>query len=392
MTVKSRSLVPPFVMKLLFRASVSSAKITLKPFGSPVAAVVHETKTGSFLRAASSGSIALLASYAKGEWESTDLYVLMNSLWHTERLLRKAHLLTWPLDLLRSMVSRALRGVSGKTAPVDYSEVSGHYDLPMDLFQSFLGRDLAYSGTQIRNHPENYAAAYDGTYRLLLEKLLGTRKECLILDLGCGWGAFSRHVLENSTHSLHAVTISASQASHVRKTLAQYIPSRLELVNGDFTVAENLPAHADAVIMLETIEHIEKSGRSRLFSLLAKMYPQAPVLVQFTASPNWTALQKSGKPTAGNSLIFPGPTELPSLREVVSQAGQAGYRAVGVEDLTFEYSAITLAWRSRFLSHSSQLAEVLPIDSLRAWDFYLTGLTTALSQRSLRSYQLILAR
>jgi cyclopropane-fatty-acyl-phospholipid synthase len=380
-------------MKLLFRTIETADGLVVRPVGSYGSYRIIERSRGSFLRAAATGSAELLASYAKGEWDADDLYGLLSALWCTEQALRKLRLGMWPLDWLRATAGRLNSRRATRHRETDYSKAAAHYDLPIELFKEFLGHNLAYSAAAIRVNAIDEDSAYDEYYRDILQKLVGDRPQQVILDLGCGWGAFARYVMTKTSHSVHAITISSSQADYIKRELSAYIPARLTVVVGDFTRAQNMPATVDAAVLLESIEHIRRNDRLDLFGRLRTLYPDARIMIQFSAIPSWTESQKSGKATAGNSLIFPGPNEVvPTRRAIVRQARRAGYRVLFSEDLTAEYATITFGWRARFRAGAGELASIMPSELIRAWDFYLTGLTAAFGRRTLFNYQVIICR
>jgi cyclopropane-fatty-acyl-phospholipid synthase len=383
-TTSTKMPIGSILVRLLLQIKRHREGLTLRPVGTYITPEITEKVSGSFLKAASSGSSQLLSSYARGDWDTSDLYQLLSSLWRLEQLTRKFRLAIWPFDAVRYRMPRKREA--------DHAQIPLHYDLPMSIFEAFLDPGLAYSATQIRDQAESYRPAYKDSYDRIIRSLVGDREEALIADLGCGWGAFTRHVLQDTGHSVYAITISRTQAAYARQHLSEYLSQRLTVIEGDFTRSACLPARADAIVMIETIEHLDPRARAALFRMIGQKYPDARLFLQFTATPNWTALQKSARPTAGNSIIFPGPTELPTIREILRLAGNVGYRVINLDELTSEYSSITLAWKSRFGSQMEQLSKSHPTALLRAWEFYLTGLTTALGQRALLSYQVTLAR
>lgn len=378
--------------KIVLRADKLPDGWRLSPIGSKATFTVTENREGAFIRAAANGSVQLLASYAKDEWNTNDLYGALAALWRAEHTLRKWRLFVLPAELLARLATRSNSGSAQLDLPPKYSEVTAHYELPIELFHAFLGDDLVYSTALLRYSPEDYAAAYQETYKNVIESLVGNRSRAVILDLGSGWGMFSRYVMDESEHSVYAITMSKPQVEYMKNQLARYMPGRLTIIEGNFTDGDVLPSSADALVSLETIEHVKTEDRGPLLRMLGRKYPNSPLLLQFTASPSWTGLQKRGKASAGNSVIFSGSTELPTLRQVMADCRRAGYRLVDIQDLTAEYSAITLGWRARFVRNTPELGKQLPVQFLRAWDFYLAGLTTALGQRTLLNYRLILQR
>ena len=92
-----------------------------------------------------------------------------------------------------------------------------HYDLPADLYQDMLGETMAYSCAYWKD-----ANSLDQAQRNKLDLIcrkLELRPSDRVLDLGCGFGSFSRYAAENYGCSVVAVTLSNSQAGYATRVL-----------------------------------------------------------------------------------------------------------------------------------------------------------------------------
>src|SRR6476620_7137596 len=58
----------------------------LRPVGTTLTATVNEHDQNSFIRGIAGGSVALTQSYARGEWDTPDLYQLLLVLFRAERV------------------------------------------------------------------------------------------------------------------------------------------------------------------------------------------------------------------------------------------------------------------------------------------------------------------
>lgn len=370
-------------MRMILRPELAGRRVKIRPRGSLLTAELVEEIPGSFLAGASRGAWRLLQGYACGEWSSDDLYQLLLVLFRTEHQLRKIASPLLAVDSMRAVVRLAVK-------PQDYVNIVAHYDLPLEIFEASLGSTMAYSAARTSSNPDKVEAAYDDTYRQILSKLKLPGTGSRILDLGAGWGAFAEYVLRESTHSVSTVTLSARQRSYIEARLAAFGTDRFSAVCGDFRAPASLPRHADAVVMIESIEHLHPLDRRSFLRLLRGLYPTAVIFLQFTVVQGWNRLQRLGREAPVTSMIFPGPGEIPALREVAFDAGRAGYRVTYAAELTAEYHSIVLRWAADFKSAMPELARRYPDPLLRAWEFYLVGMAAAFATDTLASHQLVL--
>ncbi len=358
--------------------------IAMQPYGSTQIFTVEERIPCGFASALAGGGMRLMASYARSEWNSPDLYQALSSLYQAERTLRYITLPLFPYHYLNG--HRLLL-----KKPKDYESVALHYEIPHTFFERFLGPIMAYSAASTRHSPDDFTVAYRQSYDTILENLDLPAGGGRILDLGAGWGTLAEYVLENTSHHLDAITISPTQASYIQRRVADKADRRIGVKLRNFMCVSSLPAVADAILMIESLEHVHPRDRPQFLGALRRRYPTARVLIQFTGHDSWTHHQRAGRATSMISVIFPGPSVIPSVRHVMSAARRAGYEIIISSDLTSEYAAVTLTWLHRFQTAMPELSGTYNTFFLRAWEFYLAGLAAGLSQRSLISTQLVLA-
>jgi cyclopropane-fatty-acyl-phospholipid synthase len=347
--------------------------LCLQPVGTALTATVNEHDQGSFLRAVAGGSVSLTQSYARAEWESPDLYQLSMVLFRAEQMANLWRLGALPVEALRAQ--RRIRRL-----PQDYGNVAQHYDLPRVLFEATL-KGEPYSAVFARLNPRSLEVARSRTYRSLLDSV-ALERTATLLDLGAGWGALARYVLTETDSRVHAITMSEVQAGLLNEQLGESYPTRLTVVQGDFRDARNWPAATGAIFMLESIEHVHPSDRARLMRDLAAHFPQAPLVIQFSGRSAQRFAFRAGRSGATADLIFPGPAELPTVRQVHRLVQSAGYRVHEMYDLTAEYHQIVLTWLHNFRTAAPEVQAQVPVQVVRAWEMYLAGLAAALVWRT----------
>jgi cyclopropane-fatty-acyl-phospholipid synthase len=130
-----------------------------------------------------------------------------------------------------------------------------HYELPPAFFQQVLGRHLKYSGCY---WPQG-TKTLDASEARALE-LVGQRAELndgmRILELGCGWGAFSIWAATRFSRSrITAVSNSASQREFIEVQCRQQKISNLEVVTADMNRFEP-QGQFDRIVSIEMFEHM----------------------------------------------------------------------------------------------------------------------------------------
>jgi len=292
----------------------------------------------------------------------------------------KADIRLTPLRLIRPAFRNTSRA-DNRT----YAEVALHYDLPVGLFQRFTF-DLTYSAAFMRANPGSIAESTRMTYQTVLQRA-DLRPRTTVLDLGSGWGAFARYI-QNAT-PLHYVGVTISPGQIAWCASKQFDPGRIHFVEGNLCDSRTWPRQAGLITMFESIEHIRSRDRPLLFRELRMRYPSTSIVLQFTAREGNLAQARNLSRSVATDLIFTGPSQFPPLRQVLKETRSAGYKVSHIDDLTAEYSHMALSWYHRFATHESADDHLDPAIG-RLWTIYLAATASALGQRALTNYHVVL--
>ncbi len=146
-----------------------------------------------------------------------------------------------------------------------------HYEVPAAFFTQVLGRRCKYSSGYWPAGVETLDQAEDAMLELTCDRAQ-LRDGQHVLDLGCGWGAFTLHALERfPTLRVTAFSNSASQRAFIEARAAERgLQDRLRVVTGD---ARALPLEGpfDRIVSVEMLEHMRnyETLLGRLADLLA---------------------------------------------------------------------------------------------------------------------------
>ena len=142
-----------------------------------------------------------------------------------------------------------------------------HYEVPTAFFQLLLGKRLKYSAGY---WPEGVSSLDDAEEAML--KLTCERAHIAdgqsILDLGCGWGAFSLYVAEAYPHChITGLSNSHSQKAFIDAQAARQGIRNLRIITADIAEFESI-ATFDRIVSIEMFEHLRNYEQ-----LLTKLAP-----------------------------------------------------------------------------------------------------------------------
>lgn len=147
------------------------------------------------------------------------------------------------------------------------AEVRNHYDTPAALFELFLDDHyLSYSAGQWQDHDDLETAQTRNLTAITHTIALDADKS--VLDIGCGWGAFTCQCLEQATHAHYlGLTPSPAQIAYIKHRFPHH-PALRETTWQSY--AQN-GQRFDALVALESTEHIA-SYKSRRDGTAIKEY------------------------------------------------------------------------------------------------------------------------
>ncbi len=135
--------------------------------------------------------------------------------------------------------------------------ISEHYDVSDDFFRLWIGPDLVYSAAMFAGADDLASAQVRKLdFHIDAAKARGAAR---VLDVGCGWGALLRRMVEHAGVSQAVgLTISPSQAAIIRK---HDIPG-IEVREEDWR--DHKPSRPyDAIVSIGAFEHFVRPGMSR---------------------------------------------------------------------------------------------------------------------------------
>lgn len=259
--------------------------------------------------------------------------------------------------------------LANRSVPKDTaSQISYHYDFGNDFFELFLDKKtMSYSCGLYDTGKETLVQAQQNKLRLVGD-WLDLPRGARVLDLGCGWGGFAQYAANERGWHVTSCTLSKEQLRYCERLVAknnlsaqislEYIDMLRELPTGQF----------DAIVMLESIEHV---GKKHLNGFIKRLYnslkPGGTIYIQTSGRykpkqlDQWTL-----------KYVFPG-GHLPSQQELVDNATQAGFQLTRFVEDSQSYVKTIDAWTRSLAKNQDTIEAMFDEPTYRLWELWTLG-------------------
>ena len=320
------------------------------------------------------GSMGLGEAYMDGWWDCQSLDGFIY------------HLLRGHLDERSSWSTTELMGwlyahlLNPQSRSASMAVIDRHYQLGDDLFQRMLDPTMAYScgyWRQANSLQEAQAAKYD-----LIARKLGLKSGMRVLDIGCGWGGFAKHISHHYGVSVVGLTLSEHQAAYARN-VCKGLPVEIRLQDYRDLHTEQF----DRVVEIGMFEHVGPKNYRLFMEIVHNHLKPGGLFMLHTIGSNRT--NTAGDPWI-DRYIFPN-GHLPSI----AQIGKSIEGLFVMEDwhnFGVDYDKTLLAWHDRFTSTWEEIKTAYPPHFYRMWTYYLLSCAGAFRARSIQLWQVVLSK
>ena len=329
------------------------------------------------------GSVGLGESYMDGDWDVERIDELFTRIIRgglpSSRLARVGR--SW-LDLKSKLVN--LQSRKGSLAIAET-----HYDLDHRLYQKFLGPYNQYTCCFF-----NEAATLEEAEVEKLEMIcnkLDIQPDDRVLDIGCGWGGFSKYAAETRGCHVTGVSISTEQIAYAREFTAGL---RVDIVEADYRDLPDLyPAgHFDKVLICGMIEHVGYKNYRGIMKVIHKVIKDQGYFLLHTIgnSQNTTVADPwLEKYIFRNSM-------LPSIGQL-ADAFEGIFVMQAWENYGHYYAPTLAAWYENFDRNWPDIEKIdapRPFDERfrRMFDYYLLSCKAGFETEFINLWQIVLTK
>lgn len=286
---------------------------------------------------------------------------------------------------LRAAVFPFRRLQQWNTAGRAKSFIGHHYDIPDEIYDTFLDRNRQYSCAWFRDDGATLDEAQEEKMRRIAAKLL-LRQGQRVLDVGCGWGGLACHLAARHGVDVDGLTLSERQLKGARaRARAEGLDGRARFELRDYRAAEGV---WDRIVSVGMFEHVGVAFYRTFFRVIARSLAGDGAALLHT-------IGRSDGPGITDPFIrrhiFPG-GYIPALSEMLPAIERAGLMVTDVEVLRLHYAKTLRHWRERFLAARDRVLEVRDERFLRMWEFYLAGSEVAFRFGGMVVFQIQMAK
>lgn len=250
-----------------------------------------------------------------------------------------------------------------------------HYDLSNKLFQCMLDKRMAYSCGYWKD-AANLDEAQENKLRLVCEKI-SLKPGMRVLDIGCGWGSFSRYAAENYGANVVGITISQEQLEFARE-LHKGWPIEFR-----FQDYRDLNEKFDRIVSIGQMEHVGYRNYREYMQIASRCLKDEGLFLLHTIGSNVSTY--STDPWI-DKYIFPN-GQLPSCAQL-AQAAEGLFVMEDWHNFGADYDKTLIAWNNNFEAHWNELKSDYDQRFYRMWRYYLLTCAAAFRSRQIQLWQI----
>ena len=321
------------------------------------------------------GSLGLGESYMEGWWDCEDIDNLFFRLMRAnvgESDLQARSLAAISSRLVAWVKNLQSRVGSGKV-------IKQHYDLGNDFYMSFLDAYNQYTCGYF-DRTDDLEIAQRNKLELQCRKL-GLTSSDHVLEIGCGWGGFSKYAAEHYGCRITALTLSEEQASYARD-FCRGLP--VDILVKDY---RDITGRFDKVLVCGMIEHVGAKNYGTLMEVISRSLNDQGLFLLQTIGNNYSV--STGDPWV-TKYIFPN-SMLPSM-EQLSAAAATRFILEDVHNFGTHYAKTLRCWHKKFEANWPKFSSRFGERFERMWRYYLLSFAGCFDARFIQLWQLVLSK
>ena len=369
---------------------------TKKIIGQPdakISARVRIANWNFFKRCVLFGDVGFGEAYVDGDWDTDDVakvisWFILNV--ENSPAMSGSRGKKFLINLL-GQYNRILHLLRPNSLETSRRNISEHYDLGNDFYKLFLDPTMTYSSALFETTAQSLEQAQVAKYDRLCRQLKLKPGEH-VLEIGSGWGGFSKHAAKNYGVRITTVTISEEQFKFASELFEkENLADKVEIKLMDY---RRLTGQFDKIVSIEMLEAV---GDAYLETYFAKCHevlkPGGLLALQMITCPDSRHDSLRKNVDWIQKHIFPG-----SLLLSVHRVNEA-LRSTGdlflhdLKDLGLSYAETLKRWRTTF-NQNETAVRALKFDTrfIRKWNYYLAYCEAAFAMRNITVVQTVYTR
>jgi cyclopropane-fatty-acyl-phospholipid synthase len=326
-----------------------------------------------YRRVLNQGSLGLGESYMDGWWGCEKLDELFSRVLrvHLETEVKQNRRIL--LDILRAKVLN----LQSRGRAFHIGEK--HYDIGNELFKCMLDKRMVYSCGYWKD-AQTLDEAQENKLDLICRKL-GLQPGMKLLDIGCGWGSFTKYAAEKYGVEVVGITVSREQVE-LADAVCSSLPVEIRLQD-----YRDVDETFDHIVSVGMIEHVGYKNYREYMNVVHRCLKDDGLFLLHTIGGNRSVT--STDPWI-NKYIFPNGM-LPSIKQI----GAAIEGLFVMEDwhnFSADYDKTLMAWYRNFNENWQQIAAHYDERFYKMWEYYLLSCAGSFRARSNQLWQIVLSK
>lgn len=330
------------------------------------AAIITVKNPGFYSRLLKGGSIAAAEAYMDDWWESPDLTALMELMALNMSALDNIESRS---GFLSTLLKKMGHWLNRNTVENSEKNISAHYDLSNELYETFLDENMLYSSAIFSSNHDSLEQAQINKMERLCQQLQ-LKPTDHVMEIGTGWGAMAIYMALNYGCKVTTTTISDAQYEYTRNKIEQLgLTKQITLLKKDYRLLEG---QFDKLVSIEMIEAVGKAYLSSYINTCqALLKPQGLMAIQAITIADQRYKSYSNDVDFIQKYIFPGGF-LPSITAITQAVTHNSDLVVrDLFDIGEDYGKTLRHWHERF-NHKLETVTELGFDErfIRMWNYY----------------------
>ncbi|OHY82753.1 cyclopropane-fatty-acyl-phospholipid synthase family protein [Marinobacter sp. AC-23] len=352
----------------------------------PAELIIHDQSTWRDLL--TGGSVGAAEAYVAGDWSSPDLVALLRFFTRNiDRMNEFEDRFSW----VTKPALKGLHWLNRNTKDGSRKNISAHYDLGNDLFETFLDSTMMYSSAIYPSSESTLEEAAVHKLETICQKL-DLQPSDRVIEIGTGWGGFAIHAAKHYGCHVTTTTISKEQLELAQQRVrSEGLEDKITLLFDDY---RDLAGQFDKLVSIEMIEAVGPQFLNSYFNQInALLKPDGLALVQAINMPEQRYQRALKNVDFIQRFIFPG-SFIPSFGAILdSVRSQSNLVLTHSEDAGFHYARTLNDWCSRFMANSEKLESIGYDQAFRKlWHFYFAYCEAGFGERAIGVSQLVFAK